>query len=615
MHWKTTVLLLLLTLGLGGAILMVERFLPSTRELLEMKRGPVKLDAAAITQIDIDSSGGDGVSLALDGRQWWVRRPFNDLADPEKVVKLLKEVSAIGWIQQVHRDEFADGGAWAKTGLDQPLHKLRFRSGGELALECWVGGPSAIEGSRYLAVLPRDGKGQPAYYVATTNMPDLLQTGPKAWRDAKLLRLPESQILGIKLTQPGGQIELARSHERAPWRFIKPLSTRGSKEQIGELLSTLLNLEVKEAVEPAAGNGSTSGSAQAGEIAAADLKVAVLLKGTENQPFEITLKQPAKDSTETTATAAHRKPVFTVVSKSLRNLWATPNDLRDIMLARIDEDEITDIEIGSTVFPTVQLHKEANSWFLRRHGKMEPANGDRITRFFHALNNHEILEFTSDSAANLSLYGLDAPFLTASWTEKGAKPARLLIGKNAEETKFFAKYEAEPSVFRIDASLLPAIPPDGIKWKGLGALRFTQFALRRIALSAGSAPPLLLDYDPTTAQWTGSMAGRDVTALIDRVKADKLAGLLAKFNVQDWAAERAEALQALKEPVFRVVITLGEPGTNTGPTRDIILNFAPTQPGVETTFYFGQVEGEPDVFYVTRSALSEVWARLFKEDG
>ncbi|MDZ4287642.1 MAG: DUF4340 domain-containing protein, partial [Prosthecobacter sp.] len=594
MRGKTTLFLLLLVIVLGGIILSVERFLPSTRELIEMKKGPLKFEPGKITQIDIDSSGGDGVSLALDSARWWVRRPFNDLADPEKVAKLLKDLTGIGWIQRVHRSEFVDAAAWAKTSLAQPQHKLRLLAGGEVVLECWVGASSAIEGGQYLALLPREGEGEAAYYVAKTTIPELLKTAPKNWRDPKLLRLPANQILGVKLTQPGGQIELSRENEKSSWYFVKPLSTRGSKERIGELLSTLLNLEVKDAVEPLNGNGGKEAAASGGELAAAELRISVTAKGFET-PVEITLKKPAKDVTETTATVNNRKPVFTVLSKSLIDLWAQPNDLRDRMLARIDEDEVTQIQVTSDTFPPVILRKESESWFLQRHGKLEPANGDRIARYYDALNTHPILEFTADSASNLALYGLDLPFLTTTWTEGAAKPVKLLIGKNADGTQFFAKYEDEPSVFRIDASLLPSIPPDGIKWKGLGALRFTQFALRRISMSAGTAPPVNLTYDPTTAQWTGKTAERDITPLIDRVKADKRASALAKLNVQDWSADRTDAIQALKTPALRVVVTLGEPGTNTGPTRDVVLNFSPTQAGMDTAFYFGQVEGDPDV--------------------
>lgn len=615
MQPRTTAFLLLLVVALGAVILGVERYLPSTRELREMKKGPVKFNKSEVTQFEIDSSGGDGVSLARDKGIWWVRRPFNDHADPDKVTKLLDELLAIGWIERVHRAEFDEAG-WAKTALDQPRHKLRLMVGSDTVLEVWLGSAAAIEGSHYLAVQKSNDSEETAYYVAKTSLPDLLKPTPKDWRDSKLVRLAAEQVTGIKLVQEGGQIELVRVPGKAGWILAKPLSTRGSKEKIGELLSTLLNLEIKDAVEVTTGAATAiEGGTATAAINGQPLKITLTAQQDETTiQTEITITKPQPDSLETKATVSHRRPIFTVLSKSLADLWSQPNDLRDRMLARIETEAVAAVRIDSQVFAPVLLEKKQESWFLRRHNKLEPANGDRVARLFEALNSHPIRSYASDSAANLAGYGLDKPFLTLTFSSTDGRAMKLFFGANAERTEFFAKYEAEPSVYQIDASLLPSIPQDGIKWKGLGAMRFTQFALRKISLAMGTQPPVELSYDPTTAQWTGARAGRDITAMIDRVKADRLAGSLAKFNVQDWSADATNAIQALKTPALRVVVTLGEPGTNTGPTRDIEMNFSPTQPDMDTALYFGQVDKGPDVFYVTRSALLELLAPVFKSE-
>lgn len=612
MSLRATVILLVLVAALGAVILGVERYLPSTQELLEMKKGPVKFNRGEVTQCEIDSSGGDGVTLAHQDDTWWVRRPFSDLADPEKVAKLFNELSAVGWIERVHRDEFDDNG-WAKTALDLPRHKLRLMADGNCILELWVGAASPIEGGHYLAIKKTEKSDETVYYVARTTLPDLLKPSPKEWRDSKLIRLPAGQVVGLKLVQESGQIELARaSGSNGGWSLIKPLSTRGSKEKIGELLSTLLNLEIKDAVELA--NGASSVKEAGADITAQTLKLTITTDEEGAQPIEITLTKPKADSTETKATVSHRRPVFTMFSKSLMDFWAQPNDLRDRMLARIDVDAVQAVHIESGAFPPVLLEKKMQSWFLRRHNRLEAANGDRVARLFDALNTQPVRSFASDSAANLTPYGLDKAFLAVSWTLEGSANSRLIFGSNAEHTEYYAKYENEPSVYQIDASLLPSIPQEGIKWKGLGALRFTQFALRKISLAAGTQPPVILSYDPTTAQWTGERAGRDITTMIDRVKADRLAGALAKFNVQDWSADATNAIPALKEPALTVVVTLGEPGTNTGPTRDIHLRFSPTQVGMDTALYYGQVDAGPDVFYITRASLLEILSPVFKEE-
>ena len=617
MRFRTTLILLLFAAALGAVILGIEKYLPSTRELVEMRKGPVRFDPKSVTQIDLDSSGGDGVSLQWDGAQWWVRRPFNDLADPERVEKLLVELKSIGWINRVHAHEFEDEAGWARTQLEKPRHTVRLSAGTTALLDLRLGAATPIDGSHFIRLAPVKEDKNEADYVAKTTLPELLKATASDWRDPKLLRLPAGLVMNLKLVQAGGQIELNRAHEKAPWMLVKPLSTRASKERIGELLSTLLNLTVKEAVEPANGaavKAVNGGPAPTSALAAEELKVSISVQGLE-KPFDLTLTKPsAEGATETTARASYRKPVFTILSNTLGQLWSEPNKLRDRMLARIDREAVTRIDITSALHPSIELQKKENSWFVQRSsGRMAPANGDRIFRFFEALNTFEVLEFTSDSAANLTPYGLDRPFQTLSWVEAGAPPVKLLLGTNAESTDFFAKYDHEPSVYRVDATLLPDLPQEPIKWKGLGVLRFTQFALRQISLSAGAAPPTILVYDPTTAQWSGSRAGQDITSLIDRVKADKLAASLSKLNVQDWVGDATNAISALQNPALRVVITLGEPGTNTGPTRDLILNFTPTQAdNLNSALFFGQLQGDPDLFYISRTTLLELLAPVFK---
>lgn len=611
MRARTTLFLLLLVAALAAIILGIERYLPTTRELAEMKKGPIRFDPTKITQIEIESSGGDSVSLASDGAQWWVRSPFNDLADPEKVTKLLTELTAIGWINRVHRSEFDDAG-WAKTLLDKPHHTVKLNIGSQTILVASLAAVSPIEGSHYLSLKTAKKGDEIAHYVAKTTLPDLLKTTPQDWRDSKLLRLPTDAILNVKLIQSGGQIELARQDAKAPWMLIKPLSTRASNEHVGELLSTLINLTLKEAAEPSTSSKPTPHSGDAATaIASQELKVSVLVKG-QTKSFDLTLTRPAKDAPDTSVLTSYRKPIFKVLSKSISDLWLEPNDLRDLMLARIDVEAVSSVDISSTLHLPIHLEKKNQSWFIQRHQRLVPANGDRISHFFEALNTFEIYEFTSDSASNLTEYGLDKPFLTASWSEGKDKPMKLHFGTNTASTDFFAKYDHEPSVFRIDASILPSIPQEAIKWKGLGVLRFTQFSLRQISLTAGTAPATILKYDPTTAQWKGERANQDITKQIDRVKADKLANALARFSVQDWSGDPTAAITALQNPALRIVLTLGEPGKNTGPTRDTILNFAPTQPGQDTTLYFGQVQGDPDVFYIARSTLLQVLAPVFK---
>jgi hypothetical protein len=601
MNSRTTILLFVAVLTLGALILGIERYFPSAVQLREMRRGPTRVDREKVNLVEITDQNGTITTLKKSGKNW---QAGEDLADPQKVALLIEALDAVEWVERVNREEF-DAKEWAKTGLDKPRHKVRLLAGTSVVHECWFGSASVIEGNFYIG-MPQTGdqaSAGMAWYVARTLAPSLLQLPAVAWRDSKLVRVPTEWINRVTLTQAGGQIELFRESEHLPWVLLRPLKTRASKERVNEVLSALLNIEIIDAKEPAA-TGATKSEAQ--RPAADELKAHI--ETNEKGPtYDLTIKKPATDKdTSTTATTSHRKQVFTVSTKDLARLWVEPNVLRDHMLAQINADALKTITITSLSFPKVQLRNEEGSWLLERHGKWESANGERLARMLNALNTHEIVEFSADTAADLAPYGLDKPFQTISWTYPQFKPITLLFGANADSTKFYAKYENEPFVYRIDPSLLPSLPPDGIKWKGLGALRFSTFALRRITLSLGAAAPLVMNHDAATAQWTATRAGKDITEEIDRAKADRMAGMLAKFSVQDWSASRSDALQALKTPYLRIQILLGEAGRTDGPVKETNLVFSPTQPNADTAFFYGQVEGDPDIFYVSRKSLLEV---------
>jgi hypothetical protein len=578
MNTRTTVILFLIVAGLGALILGVERYFPSAQELREIKRGPARFEKEKVTRIEVLNSENTPLTLVRDGAAWQIEAPFPDVADPQHVAALILTLDGVEWVERIHREEFDDS-EWQKTGLDKPRHKVRLFAGDTVVHESWFGSPAVIENNYYMGVPGKLGE-EPAWYLAKSEAPLVLQIPTTTWRDPKLLRLPAEVITGITLTQASGQIVLARENEHAPWSLEKPLRTRGSKERITELLSTLLNIEVTESKDATA-SSSPPTKTEAADMPADEIKIVITSK-PRDKSYEITLKKPADEKqTNTTAIAAWRKPVFTVAAKNLASLWVQPNNLRDHLLAQIDGERLEFLTINSKAHPEVSLRNEGGSWYLLRHGNWDPANGERIARALSALN-------------------------TITWTPSREKPVKLMFGHNAESTQFFAKYEHEPFIYRIDASLLPSLPTDGIKWKGLGALRFTTFALRRLSLALGANTPIILEYNPVSAEWKAARGGRDVSDEIDRVKADQLAGNLAKFTVQDWAVDRSAAIEALKTPFLTIQIVLGEPGRSDGPVREVEILLSPTQPNATTAFYFGQVKGDPDIFYMTRNGLLQI---------
>lgn len=611
MNPKTTMLLLLLAAALVAGIAGLERWLPTTRERLEAEARVLEFDEERLDHIEIGLEEGRNFVLVRRNGVWRVTEPFDDAADPHRVARLVKELSEMRVVERVERGEF-DGDAWKATGLEEPRVRVRLMAGAERLTAFQLGEPGTMESTSYASMEGKEPGGERPAYLLKTGLHALLKESPALWRDGKLLRLAADQVSRVTWTTGDGQIEVARDPaDSSGWKLVKPLQTRGSKERIDERLALLLNLDVLSA-EVAAVPGSPGVAPAGGAVEGHTLKVAVESGG---EVYELTFQGPAGGgAAEMPAQASHRRPHFKVSSEQAAPLWCQPNELRDDHLARVDPEKVAELGIQSAAFPEVELRQERQSWLLKRNGRWEPANGDRVARFFEALNETKVREFTSDSAAELAPYGLDRPFLRLWWkTEGGGARKEMLFGQSADQTAFYVKDGREPFIYRISADVLPQFPPDALKWKGRGVLRFSLFDLKKITLVIGAAPAVELAYNPTSAEWTGRAGDQEVTPMIDRVKADAFAGALGRLSADDWSSALGVALKALEKPTVRIQVVLQAAGQAGAPEKRHDLRFAPTQDGQDTAIYYGRLDEQPDVFYLSRESLRGLLKPVFKD--
>lgn len=620
MRTRSTIALLVLTTIVIVLLVRGDRWFSPTRVGEARKQNPMAFDSAKVDAIEIESAEST-VLLHVKDHFWRVSKPIDDLADPDRVTALITALHDAQWIERVKRSDMPVA-AWKMTGLEKPFAHLRLLSAGTVQAECWVGNAAAIEGAVYLDLPGR--KGSHDTFVASTDLLTVLKKPVEDWRDEKLVRVPAESVSRIVIDGGNGSIELARSKPKAPWNLIKPFQTRGHNERINDLLGALLALKVtKTETEP-----------MKQPLPADALKI-TLTTPAFGSPITVTLLKGSVAKPGTTeAIVSNRANPFTVASDRLDSLWMPFNDLRDDHLARVDSDTVDAIVVRGAGTSDVQLRKEGDHWLLQRHGQWEPASGERVARVFTALNEQLVKEFVADSAATLEPYGLQQPFLTVAWNDTGvvksstsvpgasktfeAEPimginTTLLFGLDSQGN-VFTKYEDEPFIYRVGASVLNALPRDGARWKALNPVRFTQFALKNITLSVGTNPSVSLDYDPITAEWKGKRAEQDLTPYLDRVKADRMAGKLSNLVVEDWVQDRSAAAKALATPAITVQITLlTEAGNVKSPTKLITINFAPTIPGSDAPLFYGRVNNEPDMFTITRATMLDAIKSVMKD--
>ena len=611
MRLPTTFVLLLLT-GAFGWLAFRDASMPAPS--VEREKVLFDFDRAAATKIEIASKDLT-IELNKHDGSWWVGPPVSDRANSNAVDLLLGFLTKMENVETIKPAEATKD--WIKhAGLNGTSINLKVSSADGTLASCRVGARGALENSLYMAREKEKGGESihAARYEARTKgdpsdaqKPDLLaliSAPAEAWRDPALLRMKAESVKRLTFSAGTGLMEFKRAKSDEMWELVKPLRTRASHERVNAVLAALLHLQAKPApnkpVVAAPANATT---------ALPSMKV-VIEAGGISKPVELTLQPGTDGEADIPVTVSNRPGAFVVPAKAAMIWKLQPNDLRDPHLAKVDAEKVMNIRIRSAAHPEVKLSKQGGVWMLTRFGKMAPANQERVQRLFTELNAAQVREFAADVANNVEPFGLQQPFLELEWSE-GGPSALLKFGMNTE-SRVFCKLEHEPFIYRVNPSLLSAMPSDGLKWQGLNVLNQSTLTFRRIIITEGAAPPLTLEYNPQTGAWSGTIAGEDITAKIVKEKAEALLGKLANFTAETWVTDRTEGYEALKNPTLTVQMFVTDPLKPDAPPAPRTILIAPTNPNVNVTTYYGRLDNEPDLFLITRDQYREIIAPVVK---
>lgn len=609
MRATTTILLLIITGGLAWFALRLDTASRPTagvsQHLFEFK----KTEADAI-----EISGKDqNIILHRRGEQWWITAPLEDRVNPMLTGIIMESLQSFESVESLAQGDLGKDGL-KRAGLNGTAIKLTVRQGGKTIVNCRIGGRTPIENTIYLAITKMNSAEKihvvrlPAPIVSQNPdivLPDILavlQTPAANWRDPALLRLKSDTVRRLTFSAGTGIMEFKRAANE-PWELIKPLQTRASDERVNAVLAALLHLEAKPVAKG-------SDAATAGTAALPGMKVSIEAEGLE-KPVELTLTAASDPAADIQATASDRPGTFLLPAKA-GNIWKLqPNDLRDSKLARIPGEELTAIRIKSLANPEIILNKQGATWMLTRFGKAESANSDRVLRFINEMNAALVREFSADVANNLEPFGLQQPFLEVEWSVK--EKSTLLKFGQGKDNGVFCQYDHEPFIYRINPLMLSALPTESVKWAGLNILSVSTLTVSRIIITEGAAPQVNLLYDADNATWSGELAGKDITAQVERSKANALLNRLANFSAETWVTDRTVGYEALKNPSLTIQILVTDPLHMEAPPRPRLLSFAPTTAGRLTTTFYGRLDDNPDIFLISRDSYRELVMPVMKQ--
>jgi hypothetical protein len=472
MNLRTTVALLIIALGLGLFIWILDRRSPTTRE--NRTGYVVDLDRNEVTNLQITNESANTI-LNKTAAGWQIIAPVNDRADAQVVDSLLDS------IQFLRRDDIipnlGKGDKKQKRlkdfGLQKPHLKLAWQTKHRHSV-IEFGADTAVEGTCYVRI-----EGSDVVFVTGNELKNLISKRSNAFRDHQITPFLTTQIDRAIVHQTAGDIELVRQPNG--WQIVRPIKARADDDIVNAALEKINATPILDFVEgEKIPNTETEISSRSISLFSGDEKVEIFCGSpVPSQPGKIYLRVSSRPS------------LLVVTDSFAQTINVKPNQLRDRRIARLNSDIIDRIRIDQPGVPSVLLARHENGWDMVGQ-QNAPVNAEVVNRLIATLNGTDLQEFVSDTAADLSRYGLDAPVLRIGFSsyasdntaESGAgeEPiATFAIGK-LDKNAYYARIEEEPYVFSVSERTVNSLPTHDFDFWALDVLNLQRSDLISIEI-------------------------------------------------------------------------------------------------------------------------------------
>ncbi len=640
MKFRTTLLLLLLTGGVTSYVLLHERrqaprdlagFLVFDLEGDVLRDEAVSLEISPddVGGIDIKSSAGNLALRRSDDGTWEMARGTKDRASRESVKVLLDFVAKAKIVDTLDREEVRSGKVKESAlGLDDSgAVEITYRKpGGGRLVEFKVGRTAPLGKAMYLQF--NDVKTRQDIYLVHPDLREFLSQSADQFRDRAVAKYPAERIRKFTVKRGEGEIELSRvstgEAEGSPWVISRPLpNARADQAVVKDFLGLLTGAKVTRF------SGSGAGAAQpAGQMLA---EVTLWPDGAYDRKGVSLAFFPDGDpaSQEAICLDRERKVEFKVERELVDAiaLAESPAPFRDPKLGNLDPAKVATLEVELGEGDSVGLYRVGDRWAVRRRGEsgFQAASGDAVEKLIKALNEAEILEYSSDALTDKAPYGLEPAAVTLTFvagrnaslqnlgpvTTDNSRILRLGILPTG---KVYANFAGEPFVYQVGPEVAGLIPRQLVRWRTLQLPGFERLNLRELRQTLGSAPAVELKAEARSFVWSAKRGGENVTKLLKQAAAEGVAARLGSLQVVSWQGESDASMRALALPSVVLEAAYEVPGGSAGEVRleQAKVEFAPMSGEARAPLYYGRHSGVPGIFLIEAQTVRELSGALLE---
>jgi hypothetical protein len=487
---RITLILLAVAIALAAFVFSLDRFSQNTRDRRERAAHVVEINRTGVDGITIQN-GDLLIKLKVQGDAWKMVAPWHDDADAEVIDQLLDA------IQNLHPEdviaELGKGDKRRQMLKDFGLNKSKLRlklDGKQMPPQLEFGQDTAVPGRGYLRLQDED-----AVYVVTNDLKTIVSKSPEDFRDHRMTPFLTTLISRAIFQVSGGEIELAKEQDN--WQLVRPIKARASNDAVVDILTKMNQAQISKFVSENKSNPGSFGLDSPADV--------LTLFGAEGDKFEIEIGSAVPSHPESVYARLPERNTVVEVSKGFSALFnITPNDLRDRKIGRLNSDLIDRVTLENADQPRIVLAREENRWRLLSPAN-RPANAENVNRLIQEINNGEVTQFVSDTATDLTRYGLDQPRLKITFSSYSSEnTAESNAGEvvlstlefgNSENGVTYGRLKDEPYIFSITDQMFEDLPKTEYSFRSLDLLDLERDELVSVTAAKAGEDPVDLVRD------------------------------------------------------------------------------------------------------------------------
>lgn len=465
------------------------------------------------------------------------------------------------------------------------------------------------------------------YLCSSPYLEDMLANGFGSQRDLRPFFFPPELLAEVTISKPTGDLVLSRKSPLDSWAIEKPFELEANAKAVARLVGGLYKLTASEARNKPAPPPQDP-----------DLKLALRFFSADgsrqDKAVTLALSPPASgdDAFYYGRLDDWRKDIEFILPKSgpedLAGVLDMPlsldelrgTNLSGLNLAQLESLTITSPELRGPLRVYVEKSPISGEWRAQRsyNGEVSDANENTFFNVKKAFVDEEALAIASDSAEDLSLYGLAVPQKSVELKLFNGSSETIHFGLKTDATgtpRYYFRRNDSRLVMEITSEVFFKVASRPYLWRGARAWEFDIFDLSLLRIERPGSEPLTLSYSDLSQTWSAQRGSRDVTALLNENRANRYLETLETLQVTQWLDKDHQSSQnALENPVFSITAIFKKPDDQEAPVITKVLELAGASPSGENRFYFGRVSGQPYPFILDLVAVNKLATTLMEEE-